>query len=182
MSEPTPANAETYRIVPLERGLEVIRLWAESPWPMTPAQALHLRDHLGWTSSPTKESMFTTNHDLQPKDASFTVFSQDSTVASFRMRLSTLAPQELTAVLLPKAKAAFDAYAQALADRYGKPKRAHGRGVTSLTWPLPNGATIRLATKNSYLGATINSPAYNAAAAGEAQYFEQFGPDADSTA
>ena len=182
MSEPTPANAETYRIVPLERGLEVIRLWAESPWPMTPAQALHLRDHLGWTSSPTKESMFTTNHDLQPKDASFTTINQGTTVAAFEMRLSSFAPQDLTPILQPKAEAAFDAYAQVLSDRYGKPKRDHARGVTSLTWALPNGATVFLATKNSYLGVTIESPAYNAAAAGEAQYFEQFGPDADSTA
>ncbi len=182
MSEPTPANAETYRIVPLERGLEVIRLWAESPWPMTPAQALHLRDHLGWTSSPTKEAMFTTNHDLQPKDASFTTIHQGTTVASFTMMLSTYAPEDLDPVLEPKAKAAFDAYAEALNLRHGKPKRRCRRGVTSLTWTLPNGATIHLVTSGSYLSTDIDSPAYNAAAEGEAQYFEQFGPDADSTA
>ena len=38
---------------------------------MTPAQALALRDRLGWTSSPTNERMFTTDHGIGEKDASF---------------------------------------------------------------------------------------------------------------
>ena len=65
-------NGTTYRIVPVQQGVEVIRAWAEHPWPMTTTQALTLRDHFGWASSPTKEHMFTTNHNIDPDDASFT--------------------------------------------------------------------------------------------------------------
>ncbi len=40
--------------VPVGAGVRAIDAWAEYPWPES-AQALVLRDRLGWTSSPTDE-------------------------------------------------------------------------------------------------------------------------------
>ena len=65
------SDGSVYRVVPIETGVRAIRAWAEYPWPMSPAQALALRDRLGWTSSPTNERMFTTDHGIGEKDASF---------------------------------------------------------------------------------------------------------------
>ena len=53
------SDGSVYRVVPVGTGVRAVRAWAEYPWPMSPAQALALRDRLGWTSSPTKEEMFT---------------------------------------------------------------------------------------------------------------------------
>ena len=63
------SDGSVYRVVPVGAGVRAIRAWAEHPWPMSPAQALALRDRLGWTSSPTDEEMLTTDHDLEEKDA-----------------------------------------------------------------------------------------------------------------
>ena len=65
---------------------------------LSPAQALALRDRLGWTSSPTKEWMFTTDHDLEEKDASFTTVEAGGdtrTVVSFRMSLTSRIPKDV---------------------------------------------------------------------------------------
>ena len=80
-----------FRVVPVEAGVRAIRAWVEYPWPMSPAQALALRDRLGWTSSPTKEWMFTTDHGIGEKDASFNTVETDGdirTVSSFHLSLT----------------------------------------------------------------------------------------------
>ena len=51
------SDGSVYRVVPVEAGVRAIRAWAEYLWPMSPAQALALRDRLGWTSSPTDEEI-----------------------------------------------------------------------------------------------------------------------------
>ena len=76
------SDGSVYRVVPVETGVRAIRAWAEHPWPMSPAQALALRDRLGWTSSPTKEWMFTTDHGIGEKDASFVTIKRGQTVAN----------------------------------------------------------------------------------------------------
>ena len=92
------SDGSVFRVVPVEAGVRAIRAWAEYPWPMSPAQALALRDRLGWTSSPTKEWMFTTDHDLEEKDASFTTVEAGGdtrTVVSFRMSLTSRVPKDV---------------------------------------------------------------------------------------
>ena len=68
-AETVLSDGSVFRVVPVEAGVRAIRAWGEHPWPMSPAQALALRDRLGWTSSPTDEEMFTTDHGIGEKDA-----------------------------------------------------------------------------------------------------------------
>jgi len=70
-TETVLSDGSVYRVVPVGAGVRAIRAWAEHPWPMSPAQALALRDRLGWTSSPTDEEMFTTDRGIGEKDAFF---------------------------------------------------------------------------------------------------------------
>ena len=58
----TLSNGSVFRVVPVTTGVTAIRAWADHPWPMTPAQALALRDRLGWTFSPTDEEMLEALH------------------------------------------------------------------------------------------------------------------------
>ena len=78
-TETVLSDGSVYRVVPVETGVRAIRAWVEHPWPMSPAQALALRDRLGWTSSPTKEWMFTTDHGIGEKDASFATIERGQT-------------------------------------------------------------------------------------------------------
>ena len=127
------SDGSVYRVVPVETGVRAVRAWAEYPWPMSPAQALALRDRLGWTSSPTKEWMFTTDHDLEEKDASFTTIKRGQTVASFDLSLTSRIPKNVMDEAVPITERAFDAYVEALTAIYGQGTRSKRKQHASMT-------------------------------------------------
>ena len=181
-TETVLSDGSVYRVVPVETGVRAIRAWAEHPWPMSPAQALALRDRLGWTSSPTNERMFTTNHDLEEKDASFNTIEAGEdirTVSSFRMSLTSRIPKNVMDEAVPITERAFDAYVEALTAVYGQGKRGKRKQHASVTWTLPSDASVRIGTVGWVIGADVDSPAGNEAARGEAQYFAEIADEND---
>ena len=173
------SDGSVYRVVPVETGVRAIRAWAEHPWPMSPAQALALRDRLGWTSSPAKEWMFTTDHDLEEKDASFTTIKRGQTVASFDLSLTSRIPKPVRAEAVPTAERAFDAYVEALTALYGQGKRGKRKQHASMTWALPSDASVRIGTVGWVIDVGVNSPELNEIARGEAQYFAEIADEND---
>ena len=173
------SDGSVYRVVPVETGVRAIRAWAEYPWPMSPAQALALRDRLGWTSSPTKEGMFTTDHDLEEKDASFTIIKREQTVADFHLSLTSRIPKPVRAEAVPIAERAFDAYVEALTVVYGQGKRSRNRGVLSVTWTLPSDTLVDIGTVGRVVSVDVDSPVGNEIARGEAQYFAEIADEND---
>ena len=178
-TETVLSDGSVYRVVPVETGVRAVRAWAEYPWPMSPAQALALRDRLGWTSSPTKEWMFTTDHGIGEKDASFVTIKRGQTVANFRMYLTSRVPKDVMDEAVPITGRAFDAYVEALTAVYGQGKRSRNRGVLSVKWTLPSDTLVDIGTVGWVIGADVDSPAGNEAARGEAQYFDEIADEND---
>ena len=178
-TETVLSDGSVYRVVPVETGVRAIRAWVEHPWPMSPAQALALRDRLGWTSSPTNERMFTTDHDLEEKDASFTIIKREQTVASFDLSLTSRIPKDVMDEAVPITERAFDAYVEALTTVYGQGKRSKRKQHASVTWTLPSDASVRIGTVSWLISISITSPAGNEAARGEAQYFAEIADEND---
>ena len=181
-AETVLSDGSVYRVVPVETGVRAIRAWAEYPWPMSPAQALALRDRLGWTSSPTKEWMFTTDHGIGEKDASFTDVEADRgtrTVVSFHLSLTSRIPKPVRAEAVPIAERAFDAYVEALTAVYGQGDRSRSRGVLSVTWALPSDTLVDIGTVGRVVSVDVDSPAGNEIARGEAQYFDEIADEND---
>ena len=176
------SDGSVYRVVPVEAGVRAIRAWVEHPWPMSPAQALALRDRLGWTSSPTDEEMFTTDHDLEEKDASFTDVEAGGdarTVVSFRMSLTSRIPKDVMDEALPITGRAFDAYVEALTAVYGQGKRGKRKQHASMTWTLPSDTSVEIGTVGRVVSVDVTSPAGNEIARGEAQYFAEIADEND---
>ena len=181
-TETVLSDGSVYRVVPVGTGVRAIRAWAEYPWPMSPAQALALRDRLGWTSSPTDEEMLTTDHDLEEKDAWFLTAEANKgtrTVSSFRMSLTSRIPKPVRAEAVPITGRAFDAYVEALTAVYGQGKRSRNRGVLSVTWTLPSDTLVNIGTIGRVVSVDVNSPALNEIARGEAQYFAEIADEND---
>ena len=181
-AETVLSDGSVYRVVPVGAGVRAIRAWAEYPWPMSPAQALALRDRLGWTSSPTNERMFTTDHDLEEKDASFNTIEAGGdtrTVSSFHLSLTSRIPKPVRAEAVPTAGRAFDAYVEALTAVYGQGDRSRSRGVLSVTWTLPSDTLVDIGTVGRVVSVDVDSPAGNEAARGEAQYFDEIADEND---
>ena len=173
------SDGSVYRVVPVGTGVRAIRAWAEYPWPMSPAQTLVLRDRLGWTSSPTKEWMFTTDHGIGEKDASFITIKRGQTVADFHLSLTSRIPKPVRAEAVPIAERAFDAYVEALTAIYGQGKRSRNRGVLSVTWTLPSDTLVDIGTVGRVVSVDVDSPAGNEIARGEAQYFDEIADEND---
>ena len=173
------SDGSVYRVVPVGAGVRAVRAWAEYPWPMSPVQALALRDRLGWTSSPTDEEMFTTDHGIGEKDASFITIKRGQTVADFHLSLTSRIPKPVRAEAVPIAGKAFEAYVEALTVIYGQGKRSRNRGVLSVKWTLPNDALVNIGTIGRVVSADVDSPAGNEAARGEAQYFDEIADEND---
>ena len=176
------SDGSVYRVVPVGTGVRAIRAWVEHPWPMSPAQALVLRDRLGWTSSPTKEWMFTTDHDLEEKDASFNTIEAGGdtrTVSSFHLSLTSRVPKEVMDEAVPITGRAFNAYVEALTAVYGRGARGKRKQHASMKWTLPSDASVRIGTVGWVIGVDVNSPALNEAARGEAQYFDEIADEND---
>ena len=178
-AETVLSDGSVYRVVPVGTGVRAIRAWAEYPWPMSPAQALALRDRLGWTSSPTDEEMFTTDHDLEEKDASFTTIKRGQTVGSFDLSLTSRVPKEVMDEAVPITGRAFDAYVEALTAVYGQGKRGKRKQHTTVTWALPSDASVDISTVSWLISIDVTSPAGNEAARGEAQYFAEIADEND---
>ena len=181
-TETVLSDGSVFRVVPVEAGVRAIRAWAEYPWPMSPAQALALRDRLGWTSSPTDEEMFTTDHGIGEKDAWFITAGANKgtrTVSSFRMSLTSRIPKNVMDEAVPITERAFDAYVEALTAVYGQGKRGKRKQHASVTWTLPSDASVRIGTVGWVIGADVDSPALNEAARGEAQYFAEIADEND---
>ena len=181
-TETVLSDGSVFRVVPVEAGVRAIRAWVEHPWPMSPAQALALRDRLGWTSSPTKEWMFTTDHDLEEKDASFTTIEAGGdtrTVSSFRMSLTSRIPKDVMDEAVPITGRAFDAYVEALTAIYGQGTRSKRKQHTTVTWTLPSDASVDISTVSWLISIDVTSPAGNEAARGEAQYFAEIADEND---
>ena len=181
-AETVLSDGSVYRVVPVEAGVRAIRAWAEHPWPMSPAQALALRDRLGWTSSPTKEWMFTTDHGIGEKDASFNTIEAGGdtrTVSSFHLSLTSRIPKPVRAEAVPTAERAFNAYVEALTAVYGQGARSRSRGVLSVKWTPPNDTLVDIGTVGRVVSVDVDSPALNEAARGEAQYFAEIADEND---
>ena len=181
-AETVLSDGSVFRVVPVEAGVRAVRAWAEYPWPMSPAQALVLRDRLGWTSSPTDEEMFTTDHDLEEKDAWFITAGADRgtrTVSSFRMSLTSRVPKDVMDEAVPITERAFDAYVEALTAVYGQGKRGKRKQHASMTWALPSDASVRIGTVGWVIDVGVNSPELNEIARGEAQYFDEIADEND---
>ena len=181
-TETVLSDGSVFRVVPVETGVRAIRAWVEHPWPMSPAQALALRDRLGWTSSPAKEWMFTTDHDLEEKDASFTdveAGGDTRTVVSFHLILTSRIPKDMTNEAVPITGRAFDVYVEALTAVYGQGARSRSRGVLSVAWALPSDASVEIGTVGWVIDVDVTSPAGNEIARGEAQYFAEIADEND---
>ena len=173
------SDGSVYRVVPVGAGVRAVRAWAEYPWPMSPVQALALRDRLGWTSSPTDEEMFTTDHGIGEKDAFFATIKRGQTVASFNLILTSRIPKEVMDEAVPITERAFDAYVEALTAVYGQGKRGKRKQHASMTWALPSDASVRIGTVGWVIDVGVNSPELNEIARGEAQYFDEIADEND---
>ena len=181
-AETVLSDGSVYRVVPVGTGMRAIRAWAEYPWPMSPAQALALRDRLGWTSSPTNEEMLTTDHDLEEKDAWFLTIEADRgtrTVSSFHLSLTSRIPKNVMDEAVPITRRAFDAYVEALTAVYGQGTRGKRKQHASMTWALPSDASVRIGTVGWVIDVGVNSPELNEIARGEAQYFAEIADEND---
>lgn len=149
-----------FRIIPLQRCLEIINTWARAPWPLTTEQADTIAIGLGWRPIEGKALLFA--GDLAADEGDSFVTSLQGQVGSVDFPLVTRVAKDQEAEAGPLNLALFHTVVEALQAHYGKPTLSNDGRFNSATWTLGSGVTIDLDHSPRFFTVTINSPARTA--------------------
>ena len=147
-----PARFEAY---PTDRFIEIIKAWANHPWPMTSAEARELYESLGYRAYTSKPELFISDFSQIEPDSYVT--THNDRVGDARISVSrpfdTVTPQNTDTI-----SCTFSDYCAAIEDKL-KDTISHRRiERNAIRWTLRNGVDIRLAKLSRNISVFIGSP------------------------
>lgn len=147
-----------FRVLPIERCLELITAWTEAPWPITTEQGWEIARTLGWEQDPNNTSLFYS--ELPRGDEGDCICnSMDGLTSWVSFPLATWASDEKEEVTAPAITKRAQQILELLAEMYGKSACVEFEGgVKSAEWELASGAVIEIHYSDKVLMATISSP------------------------
>ena len=158
--------------------VSIVRAWAEHTWPMTLQEAFTLRDQCRWIGDPQDGTFFTTPVSSGETDGTIMADTRDrNLVNSINARLTTWVPVELEAHVSTITQSIYTDYRNALTTVYGPPKEGSDKFGPYSDWILPSNTSINLASVETFVEVTINSPTETHNAALAAYYESKYGPD-----
>ena len=161
-----------------EQMVSIVRAWAEHTWPITLDEAFLLRDQCGWTGAPHDGTFFTTPVSSGETDGTIMKDTRDRNLVNrINARLTTRAPMELEVHVSAITQSIYTDYRNALTTVYGPPKEGSDKFGPYSDWILPSNTSINLASVETFVEVTINSPTETHNAALAAYYESKYGPD-----
>ena len=158
--------------------VSIVRAWAEHTWPMTLQEAFTLRDQCRWIGDPQDGTFFTTPVSSGETDGTIMADTRDRNLVNrINARLTTRAPMELEVHVSAITQSIYTDYRNALTTVYGPPKEGSDKFGPYSDWILPSNTSINLASVETFVEVTINSPTETHNAALAAYYESKYGPD-----
>ncbi|CED92137.1 DUF6301 family protein [Actinomyces succiniciruminis] len=166
------------KILPVERAIEWIRVWAELDWPITWETAYATRDKLGWTPAPDDGRFFTTELSTNgEEDGNLSTLDGQCSGVSIPLCSRNLSAEPNTP-WTSSLWTAYDDTARALTKLYGPGKQEGERtDVLETVWVLDNQVTLSLVASDKSMSVTVDSPAITAINQQELFYIEKYGED-----
>ena len=147
-----PARFEAY---PTDRFIEIIKAWANHPWPMTSAEAQELYESLGYRAHAPKPELFISDF-LQIEPDSY-VTTHNDRVGDARISVShpcdTVTPQNTDTI-----SRTFSDYCAAIDDELRDMISHRKIERNAVRWTLRNGVDIRLGKLSRNISVFIGSP------------------------
>ena len=147
-----PARFEAY---PTDRFIEIIKAWANHPWPMTSAEAQELYKSLGYRTYAPKPELFISDFSQIEPDSYVT--THNDRVGDARISVShpcdTVTPQNTDTV-----SRTFSDYCTAIEDKLKDMISHCKKDRNAVRWTLHNGVDIRLGKLSRNISVFIGSP------------------------
>ena len=147
-----PARFEAY---PTDRFIEIVKAWANHPWPMTSAEARELYESLGYRAYTLKPELFISDFSQIEPDSYVT--THNDRVGDARISVShpcdTVTPQNTDTI-----SRTFSDYSTAIEDKLKDMISHRKKDRNAVRWTLHNGVDIRLGKLSRNISVFIGSP------------------------
>ena len=147
-----PTRFEAY---PTDRFIEIIKAWANHPWPMTSAEAQELYKSLGYRTYAPKPELFISDFSQIEPDSYVT--THNDRVGDARISVShpcdTATPQNTNTI-----SRTFSDYCTAIEDKLKDMISHRKKDRNAVRWTLHNGVDIRLGKLSRNISVFIGSP------------------------
>ena len=147
-----PTRFEAY---PTDRFIEIIKAWANHPWPMTSAEAQELYESLGYRAYAPNPELFISDFSQIEPDSYVT--THNDRVGDARISVShpcdTATPQNTNTI-----SRTFSDYCTAIEDKLKDMISHRKKDRNAVRWTLHNGVDIRLGKLSRNISVFIGSP------------------------
>ena len=147
-----PARFEAY---PTDRFIEIVKAWANHPWPMTSAETQELYESLGYRAYAPKPELFISDFSQIEPDSYVT--THNDRVGDARISVShpcdTVTPQNTDTI-----SRTFSDYSTAIEDKLKDMISHRKKDRNAVRWTLRNSVDIRLAKLSRNISVFIGSP------------------------
>ncbi|WP_143180948.1 DUF6301 family protein [Buchananella hordeovulneris] len=147
-----------FRVLPIERCLELITAWTEAPWPITTEQGWEIARALGWEQDPNNTFLFYS--ELPRGDEGDCICnSMDGLTSWVAFPLATRNSGEKEDVVTPAIAKSAQHLLLLLTENYGGPtlSKSHN-GINVNKWELPSGISVRISHSGTMFRVAISSP------------------------
>lgn len=147
-----------FRVLPIERCLELITAWTEAPWPITTEQGRKVAVKLGWIQDRNHSQLFVSEL-ARAGGGDCICNSMDGLTSWVSFPLATRASGEKEEITAPVIAERARQIIELLIEKYGKPTLAEVHdGIKANEWDLTSGASVRINYSRKMLTVAISSP------------------------
>ena len=144
-----------FEVYPTDRFIEIIKAWANHPWPMSPAEAQKLYESLGYRAYAPKPELFISDFSQIEPDSYVTTHNDRVGDVSISVSRScdTVTPQNTDTI-----SRTFKDYCATIEDKLKDAISHRNIDRNTIRWTLRNSVDIRLAKLSRSISVSIGSP------------------------
>jgi len=147
------ARFEAY---PTDRFIEIIKAWANHPWPMSPAETQELYESLGYRANPSDPSLFISDFSVDDEPDSYYTYTGKH-INSIRPAIARRCPIEEEARYAALVSDTYTRYCSAINHTFNNITK-HVHDSQSDEWTLDNDMRFRIGNIGITITFVIHSP------------------------
>ena len=151
-----PQQPVTFKAYPVERFIQIVKAWANHPWPMTPDEGRQLYESLGYKTDDTDREMFFSPFAKGEPDSFFT--HTGNTIADIVIAVGERYTVEEEDSCIEAVTRAYEEYCGAVDASFIGAVDSRQKASDAMEWFLNNGVQIRIDNVGIMVSLTLHSP------------------------
>ena len=152
-----PQQSTTLEAYTPERFIEIVKAWANHPWPITSDEGRVIYESLGLRGYAPRPNFFWSDFSTDDEPDSYYVVTQDE-VSTIDMEVARLAPSDKDISDDSTLHSTYTQYCTAIDSTFGTSETKHPVHDKAVEWVLHNDVRIRIANIDIAISLVIHSP------------------------